>query len=166
MCQTLCRVLGMQRWVRHSSCTKITNKPYLGWPSHRDFFVTGGYCLLSGMLWIKAIWGQFVLTLLFLKLFANSRLSTEPYDAKWLIVVHWEEERILVVVKICCVCYFKSVPLGNSFPSYYLWVLSPGLLIKLLEGIHSGILIEWVYFLYPGHQVQPAKNIRGLNLFS
>lgn len=61
------------------------------------------------MLWIKAIWGQFVLTLLFLKLIANSHLSTEPCDAKRLIVVHWGEERILVVVKICCIYYFKSL---------------------------------------------------------
>jgi len=61
------------------------------------------------MLCIKAIWVQFVLTLLFLKLIANSHLSTEPYDGKRLTVVHLEEERILVVVKICCIYYFKSL---------------------------------------------------------
>lgn len=61
------------------------------------------------MLYIKAILGQFVLTLLFLKLIANSHLSTEPYDGKILTVVHLEGERILVVVRICCIYYFKSL---------------------------------------------------------
>lgn len=61
------------------------------------------------MLCTKAIWGQFVLTLLFLKLIAYSHSSTELYDAKRLTVVHLEEERILIVVKICCIYYFKSL---------------------------------------------------------
>lgn len=59
------------------------------------------------MLCTKAIWGQFVLTLLFLKLIAYSHPSTELYDAKETHCVHLEEEEFLIVVKICCIYYFR-----------------------------------------------------------
>lgn len=55
------------------------------------------------------MWGQLVFTLLFLKLSANSHVTAEPCDAKRLTVGHLEEERSLVMVKICSIYHFKSL---------------------------------------------------------
>lgn len=82
MCPIACWVLGMQRWRGQSPCPQMISKPHQGWSFCFQrvmlFLSLMDNAFLNGLLCIESVWGQLVLSLLFLKVLATHTPWEDP----------------------------------------------------------------------------------------